>query len=169
MRDSEFKKDVHILKGRSYEHDYGKDYDGKFPFDIERLPTDTDEFYRGYCEGMQKLYELAIRGDLAEEGIIYDNNFEEDCCECEDCTCFDNAFDAGYEVGFKKGIRIAHEELEDDIYINGFKIDKIDDIRHKVMALDSDNSDKINEILSDLTNLMKEIAWDAVEEYLGYR
>lgn len=169
MRDIEVKNDVPLWNGRSYEHDYGKNYKGKFPFDIERLPSDSDDYYNGYCTGMEKLFELVKSGDLADMGVTYNENFEEDCCECEDCPCFDDAFNSGYDIGFKKGIQIAHEELEDDIYINGFKIDKIDDIRHKVMELGSDNSEKINEILSDLTGLMKDIAWDAVEEYLGYR
>lgn len=164
----EVKKDVHILKGRSYEHDYNKDYMGKFPYDIERLPSDSNDFYKGYCEGMQKLYELVKRGDFAEEGLIYDD-FEEYCDDCEDDTCIDNAFDAGYEVGFKKGIKIAHEEMQEDIYISGYKISKIDDIKHKVIALNSDNVDKVNEILAALSDLIKDEAMQAVDDYLGYR
>lgn len=162
----EVKKDVHIFKGRSYEHDYNKDYMGKFPYDIERLPSDSNDFYKGYCEGMEELFKLVKRGDFAEEGLIYDE-FEEDCDECEEC--FDNIFNEGYDIGFKKGIQIAHEEIEEDIYISGYKIGKIDDIKHKVIALNSDNSDKVNEILADLTNLIKDEAMQAVEDYLGYR
>lgn len=88
---------------------------------------------------------------------------------CEDCNCFNNAFDMGFHQAYK----LAREELMDDIYINGYKISQIDDIRHKVMALGnviaSDNVDKIDEILSDLTNLIKDTAMDAIDEYLGYR
>lgn len=94
---------------------------------------------------------------------------EEDYEECEDCPCFD----AGFNMGFKQGNRVAREELMDDVYINGYKISKIDDIRQKVLALgnlmSSDDYEKIDEILNDLTDLIKDMAFEAVEEYLGYR
>ena len=84
---------------------------------------------------------------------------------CEDCPCFNSGFD----MGFRQGSKIAREELMDDIYIDGYRIGKIDDIKHKVIALGSDNSEKVNEILKDLTDLIKDFAMDAVDEYLGYR
>lgn len=168
MRDNNFSKEVHILNGRCYEHDFDKDYGVNFPFDIERLPSDSDDYYKGYCKGMEMLFELVKRGDLANEGLVYDD-YEEDCGECEDCSCFDDAFNTGYDVGFKKGIQIAHEEFEEDIYINGYIIGKIDDIKHKVIALGCDNSDKVNEILMELSELIKDEAMEAVNEYLGYR
>ena len=114
------------------------------------------------------LFGLVKRGDLANEGLVYDD-YEEDCGECEDCSCFDDAFNTGYDVGFKKGIQIAHEEYEEDIYINGYIIGKIDDIKHKVIALGCDNSDKVNEILMELSELIKDVAMEAVNDYLGYR
>lgn len=166
MKNNGFSKEVRILNGRCYEHDCEKDYGANFPFDIERLPSDSNEYYKGYCKGMEMLFDLAKRGDLVDKGIIYDEDFEDDC---EDCACFDEAYDAGYEIGFKKGHQIAREELEEDIYIDGYRIGKIDDIKHKVIALGSDNSDKVNEILKDLTDLIKDFAMDAVDEYLGYR
>lgn len=166
MKNNSFSKEVHILRGRCYECNCEKDYGNTFPFDIERLPSDSDEYYNGYCKGMENMFELAKRGDLADKGIIYDGDFEDDC---EDCACFDNAFDAGYEVGFKKGIHVAHDEIEEDIYISGYKIGKIDDIKQKIIALGCDNSEKVNEILTDLTNLIKDEAMEAVNNYLGYR
>lgn len=84
---------------------------------------------------------------------------------CEDCPCFDAAFD----MGFRQASKIAREELMDDIYIDGYRIGKIDDIKHKVVALGSDNSEKVNEILKDLTDLIKDFAMEAVNDYLGYR
>lgn len=98
-----------------------------------------------------------------------DYEVKEDCEECEDCPCFD----AGFNMGFKQGHKVAREELMDDIYINGYKISQIDDIRQKVLALgnliSSDDYEKIDEILTDLTDLMRGVAFEAVEEYLGYR
>lgn len=94
-----------------------------------------------------------------------DCEVEEDYEECEDCPCFD----AGFNMGFKQGHKVAREELMDDIYIDGYKIGKIDDIKHKVIALGSDKSDKVNEILKDLTELIKDEAMEAVNDYLGYR
>ena len=94
-----------------------------------------------------------------------DYEVEEDCEECEDCPCFD----AGFNMGFKQGHKVAREELMDDIYINGYKISKIDDIKHKVIALNSDNVDKVNEILAALSDLIKDEAMQAVDDYLGYR
>ncbi|MBR5151996.1 MAG: hypothetical protein IKW60_00500 [Clostridia bacterium] len=166
MRDSMFSKEVHILNGRCYKCDCEKDYGDNFPFDIERLPSDSDDYYKGYCKGMESMFDLAKRGDLVDTGIIYNEDFEDDC---EDYDCFDEAFDNGYEVGFKKGIQVAHDEIEEDIYIDGYKIGKIDDIKHKVIALGSDKSDKVNEILKDLTELIKDEAMEAVNDYLGYR
>ena len=166
MKNNGFSKEVHILRDRCFECDCEKDYGNNFPFDIERLPTDSDDYYKGYCKGMENMFELAKRGDLVDTGIIYDEDFED---ACEDYDCFDEAFDNGYEVGFKKGIQIAHDEIEEDIYIDGYKIGKIDDIKHKVIALGSDKSDKVNEILKDLTELIKDEAMEAVNNYLGYR
>lgn len=98
-----------------------------------------------------------------------DCEVEEDYDICEDCPCFDE----GFNMGFKHGQKIAREELMDDIYINGYKISQIDDIRQKVLALGnliaSDAYEKIDEILSDLTDLMRGVAFEAIEEYLGYR
>ena len=51
-----------------------------------------------------------------------DCEVEEDYDECEDCPCFNDGFD----LGFKKGHQVAREELMEDIYISGQKIDKID-------------------------------------------
>lgn len=98
-----------------------------------------------------------------------DCEVEEDYDECEDCPCFNDGFD----LGFKKGHQVAREELMDDIYISGQKIDKIDEIRQKVLALgyniSSEHSEQINSILEDLSNLLKDIAFEAIEDYLGYR
>ena len=89
--------------------------------------------------------------------------------ECENCPCFD----AGFDMGFRHGSKIAREELMDDIYINGCKIDRIDDIRQKVITLGHhipfEHREAIDEILEDLTILIKDEAMEAVNEYLGYR
>ena len=165
MRDNKFSKEIRILNGRCYECNCEKDYGDNFPFDIERLPSDSDDYYKGYCKGMEMLFDLAKRGDLADKGIIYDEYYEDECGECEDCPCFNSGFD----MGFRQGSKTAREELMDDIYIDGYRIGKIDDIKHKVIALGSDNSEKVNEILKDLSDLIKDFAMDAVNEYLGYR
>lgn len=169
MRDIKIKKDVPLWKGRSNEHDYGKDYNGKFPFDIERLPNESDDHYAGYCKGMESMFDLVKKGDLADMGVTYNENFDEDYDECDCCNCFDEAFD----LGFKKGHQVACEECMDDIYISGSKIDKIDDIRQKVIALGHispfECQEQIDAILKDLSDLMKGLAFDAIEEYLGYR
>ena len=113
------------------------------------------------------LEEIVMRDDLSKVDYL-----EEDgagCSPCQDCPCFD----AGFNMGFKQGHKVAREELMDDIYINGYKISQIDDIRQKVLALgnliSSDDYEKIDEILTDLTDLMRGVAFEAVEEYLGYR
>ena len=117
MRDNKFSKEVRILNGRCYECNCEKDYGDNFPFDIERLPSDSDDYYKGYCKGMEMLFDLAKRGDLADKGIIYDEYYEDECGECEDCPCFNSGFD----MGFRQGSKIAREELMDDIYIDGYK------------------------------------------------
>lgn len=96
-------------------------------------------------------------------------DLDDDGDACEDCPCFNDGFD----MGFKHGQKVAREELMDDIYIDGYKISQIDDIRQKVLALgnliSSDNHEKIDEILTDLTDLIRGVAFEAIEEYLGYR
>ena len=97
----------------------------------------------------------------------YDLDVDGDACE--DCPCFNDGFD----MGFKHGQKVAREELEDDIYINGYKIDRIDDLRQKVITLGHhipfEHREAIDEILEDLTNLIKDEAMEAVNDYLGYR
>lgn len=121
---------------------------------------------------MKNKLKVSYLEDCTEYSVCQNYPFEKDCeiedkydDGCEDCHCFNSAFD----MGFRQGSKIAREELMDDIYIDGYRISKIDDIKHKVIALGSDNSEKVNEILKDLTDLIKEFAMDAVDEYLGYR
>ena len=169
MSDNKFDKKVRILNGRCYACDCEKDCSDKFPFDIERFPNESDEHYKGYCDGMESMFDLARRGDLADKGIIYNEDFKDECGECEDCPCFNDGFD----MGFKHGQKVAREELEDDIYINGYKIDRIDDLRQKVITLGHhipfEHREAIDEILEDLTSLIKDEAMEAVNDYLGYR
>ncbi len=154
---------------RRFEHHFGKNYGDKFPYDIQRLSSDTNDFYNGFCAGAENVYSLAKSNCFNDEGIEYVGEpFEEDD-ECEDCPCFEEAFDLGY----KKGVQASREEIIDDIFIDGRKIDIIDGIRQKVMALGFDipskNVGQIDNILADLTALLKEEAFGAVEDYLGYR
>ena len=96
-------------------------------------------------------------------------DLDDDGDACEDCPCFNDGFD----MGFKHGQKVAREELEDDIYINGYKIDRIDDLRQKVITLGHhipfEHREAIDEILEDLTSLIKDEAMEAVNDYLGYR
>ena len=98
-----------------------------------------------------------------------DYDLDDECDECEDCPCFNDGFD----LGFKKGHQAAREELMEDIYISGQKIDKIDNTRKSVLALgykiSSEYNDTINRILEGLSDLIKDEALEAVDEYLGYR
>ncbi len=126
----------------------------------------------GELEMKDELVKVGCLEDCTEYSVCQDCPFGADCeiedeydDGCEDCPCFNNGFD----MGFRQGSKVAREELMDDIYIDGYRIGKIDDIKHKVIALGSDNSEKVNEILKDLSDLIKDFAMDAVEEYLGYR
>ena len=119
-----------------------------------------------------ELVKVGCLEDCTEYSVCQDCPFGKDCeiedeydDGCEDCPCFNSGFD----MGFRQGSKIAREELMDDIYIDGYRIGKIDSIKHKVAALGSDKSDKVNEILKDLTDLIKDFAMDAVNEYLCYR
>ncbi len=159
---------------RKFEQHFGKDYGDKMPYDIERLKSDTDDYYSGFCAGAENVFSLAKAGCFKDEGIEYvDEPFEEDDeydgCECEDCDCFDEIFDLGY----KKGFQASREEIMDDIFIDGRKIDRIEAIRQKVLALGRsltyEHIGALNEIVNDLTNLLKATAFEAVEEYLGYK
>lgn len=121
---------------------------------------------------MKNKLKVGCLEDCTEYSVCQDCPFGKDCefedeygDGCEDCPCFNNGFD----MGFRQGSKIAREELMDDIYIDGYRIGKIDSIKHKVIALGSDKSDKVNEILKDLTDLIKDFAMDAVNEYLCYR
>ncbi len=159
---------------RKFEHHFGKDYGDRFPYDIERLKSDTSDFYAGFCAGAENVYSLAKAGCFKDEGIEYvgepfEEDDEYDGCECEDCDCFDEIFDLGY----KKGFQASREEIMDDIFIDGRKIDKIENIRQKVLALGCnltyEHIGALNEVVNDITNLIKDEAFEAVEEYLGYR
>ena len=126
----------------------------------------------GELEMKDELVKVGSLEDCTEYSVCQDCPFGKDCefedeydDGCEDCPCFNNGFD----MGFRQGSKIAREELMDDIYIDGYRIGKIDSIKHKVIALGSDKSDKVNEILKDLTDLIKDFAMDAVNEYLCYR
>ena len=106
---------------------------------------------------------------------------EENCCaRCQNCPCIkgcdlDNECEDNewFDIGFRKGHQVACEELMGDIYINGYKIDRIDDIKQKVITLGNcipfEYRKVIDEILEELSGLMKDVAFEAIEEYLGYR
>jgi len=105
---------------------------------------------------------------------------ENGCAGCQKCPyvedydlddeCEDNEW---FDIGFRKGHQVAREELMGDIYINGYKVDRIDDIKQKVITLGNcipfEHRETIDEILEELTNLIKDVAMEAVDEYLGYR
>ena len=105
---------------------------------------------------------------------------EDGCAGCQNCPyvedydlddkCEDNEW---FDIGFRKGHQVACEELMGDIYINGYKIDRIDDIKQKVITLGNyipfEYKGAIDEILEELSGLMKDVAFEAIEEYLGYR
>lgn len=118
-----------------------------------------------------------MKNKLSKLNCIEEENGYGSCqnCPCvEDCDldneCEDNEW---FDIGFRKGHQVACEELMGDIYINGYKIDRIDDIKQKVITLGNcipfEYRKVIDEILEELSGLMKDVAFEAIEEYLGYR
>lgn len=259
-----------LEKARRYEKFDGSPFGERFPFDIERKETDSDEFYKGICEGAKAVYDMWQK-DLFEDGSIpvtyfstkhisedrptyedvsfcdegykmghingvnaaldlYDpcgEWFEQDCYASgyirgftegfeerfkkllreevlapEDHKCIyapngicgepiccgncpthpdfiddewfeDDAYEQGFDAGFKQGYQSARADVEEDIYVDTDKVCKIDQLHNEILELGKKlhptDVSMLNSVLQRVLDLKYDVAKDAVDEYLGYK
>lgn len=156
----------------------------KFPFSIERKPTDSDDFYRGICQGAKVVYEM-LKSGIFEDSSIPVTYFSKEsnrgmCCDwcMEDNTDEENedfeddAYEAGFDDGFRHGYQSACDDTKSDIFIDTEKICKLDQLHNEILELGRRlhpaHIDMLNTIVKRVTDLKYEVAKEAVDDFLGY-
>lgn len=167
---------------RRFEKFDNKPFEKEFPFSIERKATDSNDYYKGLCQGAKIVYEMWNVG-IFEDGSIPVTYFSKEnnrgvCCDwcMEDNTdedCEDEMFQAGFDAGFEHGYQIAHDEMCEDIYIDTEKVCKLDQLHNEILELGRrlhpSDIDKLNAVLKRVVDLKYDVAKDAVDNYLGYK
>lgn len=155
-----------------------------FPFKIEKKSIDSDDYYRGICQGAKVVYEMWNAG-IFEVGSMPVTYFSKEnngcmrgaCCLDDyedDCELFEeDVYEAGFEDGFRKGIRVAQEEMCEEIYIDTEKVCKLDQLHNEILELGRklhpSDIDMLNSVLKRVVDLKYDVAKDAVDDYLGYK
>jgi len=172
----------YLDKRRRFEKYDDKPFGDNFPFFIEKKENDSDEFYRGICEGAKAVYGM-WRSGIFEGGSIPVTYFSLDMdrsisykkymSDDIDEDFVDEIYEDGYECGFKQGYKSACEETETDIYIDSDKICKIDQLHNELLELGRSlhpwDIDKLNSVLKRVVELKYDVVKEAVDEYLGYK
>lgn len=174
----------YLERRRRFEKFDDKPFGDDFPFSIERKATDSDEYYRGICQGAKVVYEMLNAG-IFEDGSIPVTYFSkesnrgvgcdwhlENNADEEDDDFEDEIYEAGFDTGFKQGYQIAHEEMCEEIYVDTEKVCKLDQLHNEILELGKrlhpSDIDKLNAVLKRVVDLKYDVAKDAVDDYLGY-
>ena len=154
-----------------------------FPFAIDRKSADSEEFYRGICQGAKLVYEM-LKVGIFEEGALpltyfsHESNrsvrYEKYLGDCEeDDESDDKVYQEGFDDGFHRGIQMAQEEMCEEIYIDTEKVCKLDQLHNEILELGRTlrpwDIDKLNAVLKRVVDLKYDVAKDAIDEYLGYK
>lgn len=175
--DSDFSK--YLEQRRRFEKFDNKPFGDRFPFEIERKPTDSDDYYAGICQGAKVFYEM-WKSDIFEDGSIPVTYFSKEYNRgllsdwgSEDDDFEEDAYEEGFDAGFKQGYQSARADLEEDIYIDTDKICKLDQVHNELLEIGRSLSpwdiDKLNTVLKRVIELKYDVAKEAVDEYLGYK
>ena len=180
--DSEYER--LLERRRRFEKYDDKPFGEKFPFKIERKPTDSDEFFKGLCQGAKAVYEMWRAGLFEDSSCPVTYFSKEDNWYAYGTRCLDDyeddfeffeedAYEAGFDNGFKQGYQSASEDASADIYVDTEQICKIDQLQQEILELGRklhpSDIDMLNSVLKRVIDLKYQVAKDAVDEYLGYR
>ena len=178
--DSDFSK--YLEQRRRFEKFDNKPFGDRFPFIIERKPTDSDDYFDGICQGAKVVYEM-LKSGIFEDGSIPVTYFSKEDnrgllnawgTEDDDLEYFEeDAYEEGFDAGFKQGYQSARADVEEDIYVDTEKICKIDQLHNELLELGRKlnpvDIDTLNAVLKRVVDLKYDVAKDAVDEYLGYK
>ncbi|MBR5156374.1 MAG: hypothetical protein IKW59_01240 [Clostridia bacterium] len=169
----------YLEKRRRFEKFDNKPFGDRFPFEIERKPTDSDDYFAGICQGAKIFYEM-WKSDIFEDSSIPVTYFSKEsnrglCCDwdAEDDDFEDDAYEEGFDAGFKQGYQSACADVEEDIYVDTEKICKLDQLHNEILELGRKlhpaDINTLNAVLKRIVELKYDVAKDAVDEYLGYK
>lgn len=171
---------------RRFEKFDSKPFGEEFPFKIEKKSTDSDDYYRGICQGAKVIYEMLNTG-IFEDGskpVTYFSNENSGCVRGnwhlenyendEEFELFEeDVYEAGFDDGFRRGIQVAQEEMCEEIYIDTEKICKLDQLHNELLELGRKlhpcDIDMLNAVLKRVVEMKYDVAKDAVDDYLGYK
>ena len=165
---------------RRFEKFDNKPFGDRFPFKIERKPTDSDDYFDGICQGAKVVYEM-LQSGIFEDGSIPVTYFSKENNRgllsdwgTEDLEYFEeDAYEEGFNAGFEHGYQIAHDEMCEDIYVDTEKVCKLDQLHNEILELGRklhpSDIDKLNTVLKRVVDLKYDVAKDAIDNYLGYK
>ena len=157
-----------------------------FPFAIDRKATDSDEYYKGLCQGAKVIYEM-LKAGMFEDGALpltyfsHESNrsvrYEKFLGNCEEDDerdeFIDKVYQEGFDDGVHRGIQMAQEEMGEEIYIDAEKVCKLDQLHNEILELGRrlhpSDIDILNSVLKRVVELKYDMAKDAIDEYLGYK
>ena len=131
-----------LEKARRYEKFDSSPFGEKFPFTIERKKTDSDDFYKGLCEGAKAVYDM-WKKDLFEDSSFPVTYFSTKHISEDRPTYEDVSFcDKGYKLGHINGVNTAFdiydpcgEWFDEDCFANGYIRGFTDGFEEKIKNL----------------------------------
>lgn len=167
-----------LEKRRRFEKYDDKPFGEDFPFRIERKPTDSDDYFNGICQGAKVVYEM-LKSGIFEDASIPVTYFSKEgnrglCCDWdeEDEDFEDDAYEAGFDDGFRQGYQSACEDTKSDVFVDTEKICQLDQLHNEILELGRRihpaHIDMLNSIVKRVTEMKYDVAKEAVDDFLGY-
>ena len=165
---------------RRYVKSDDRPFGDEFPFEVERKPTDSTDYYSGLCQGAKAVYEMLKIGlfEDSTKPVTYFSNENNGCvhgaCSLDDYKDLENElYEAGFDDGFRKGIQVAQDEMHEEIYVDAEKVCKLDQLHNELLELGRklhpSDIDMLNSVLNRVVDLKYGVAKDAIDDYLGYK
>ena len=169
----------YIENRRRFEKYDDKPFGDNFPFSIERKATDSEEYYKGLCQGAKIVYEMWNVGIFEDDAfpVTYFSHDTNRSIEYEDDEDFsfleEDGYAKGFDAGFEQGYQSACADAKTDIYIDTEKVCKLDQLHNELLELgrrlQPTDIDKLNAVLKRVVELKYDVVKDAVDNYLGYK